>query len=239
MQNKYSGYVKERSKNSLMTNTHFGEKKHSSENVLVCLTEENGGTYEAINLGLSLADARSDLIGCCGADDIWHEDRLSETIALSKLDHGGMVAYACMQQTISESGRPTSSQARCNSGHFLYRAEVFKALGMYRPWRCGADTEFWFRANELKLKVKTVQRKLVMYRKHPGSLTVSKETNWGSPAREGVKVKINELSKSGFKPIFQSRSVPKIKKSSGLILNAADTLARVFNLDSSEVNSED
>lgn len=216
-------------------------KKHSSENVLVCLTEKNGGTYEAINLGLSLTDARSDFIGCCGADDIWHEDRLSETIALSKLDHGGMVAYACMQQTISESGIPkeTKHTRRCNSGHFLYRSEVFKAAGMYRPWRCGADTEFWYRANQLNLKIKTVPKKLFMYRKHTNSLTMSPETTWGSPIRERVKTKIKELSKRQFKPIFQSHPVPKINKSSGLILNPADTFSPIFNLGNNEVSSED
>lgn len=215
-------------------------KKHSSENVLVCLTEENSGTYEAINLGLSLTGINSDLIGCCGADDMWHERRLAETIDLAKQDEGGMMAYACMQQTISESGAQTNTHLfrRCNSGHFLYRAKVFKSVGMYRPWRCGADTEFWHRATKISLKVKTVPKKLFLYRKHPASLTVSAETTWGSPIRESVKAKIKELSRRGFKPIFQSHPLPNIKKSSGLTLSPTETLFPIFNLEKSGVTGE-
>ncbi len=118
----------------------------ASEQVSVVLTEENAGVYGAINLGVKLSRLDSALIGACGADDLWHPDRLRKTLALERSKSEGLRCYGCMHSDINEDGALIGEAGRVNSGQFLYSSGVFKRIGLFRPWRCGADTEFIQRA---------------------------------------------------------------------------------------------
>lgn len=178
-------------------------KKYAGKNVFVCLTETNNGAYHAINLGLTLCDLDSDLIGCCGADDVWHIDRLRETERVAKGRLGKMVAYRCLSVDIDENGKEIGRAKPVNSGQFIYDSSVFKKLGMYRPWKCGADTEFWNRARAFGVRLNVIRKPLFYYRRHGQCLTINSATASGSHDRDFAVSEIERLRKSGFTPAFQ------------------------------------
>lgn len=190
-------------------------KRYACEDVFVCLTKKNNGVYQAINLGLTLCDPDSDLIGCCGADDVWHLNRLIETERAAKNLLGKMIAYRCLSVDIDENGAAISRAKPINSGQFIYDSSVFKKLGMYRAWKCGADTEFWKRATAFGLKLHMIRKPLFYYRRHSQCLTINSATAAGSRDREFAISEIERLKNQKFEPAFQWHEVDKYVESCG------------------------
>lgn len=192
-------------------------KKYAGKNVFVCLTETNNGAYHAINLGLTLCDLDSDLIGCCGADDVWHLNRLLETEKIARGRLGKAIAYRCLSVDIDESGSAISDAKPLNSGQFIYDSSVFRKHGMYRTWKCGADTEFWKRSRMFGLRLQTIRKPLFYYRRHSRCLTINSATAAGSRDREFAISEIERLKDQGFEPAFQWHEVDKYVESCGTI----------------------
>ena len=192
-------------------------EKYAGDDVFVCMTADNNGVYKAINLGLTLCDADSDLIGCCGADDVWHTSRLFETERVARRSPKSMIAYRCLSIDIDENGVEMGGAKPVNSGQFIYDSSVFKKLGMYRAWKCGADTEFWKRSTMFGLRLQTIRKPLFYYRRHSQCLTINSATAAGSKDREFAISEIERLKDRRFEPAFQWHEVDKYVESCGFI----------------------
>jgi glycosyltransferase involved in cell wall biosynthesis len=74
---------------------------------------------------------------------------------------------------------------KMNDAVIAINRPVFNELNGFKPWRCGADTEFAHRLAFNKLK-HTVLDDVAYYRRiHGENLTVRKETGYDSPIRKG------------------------------------------------------
>ena len=170
-------------------------KNDPTQGTKICL-RENVGVYRAFNTGLALIEDDTDLIGFIGADDVWDHRRLSEIydMAQGKVGHH---AFACHYKTIDEQGRVIGTvRKHCPTGHFFYSKAVFDDLGGFQPWQCGADTEFWVRAQRMGTSFHCSTKPLFHYRIHPDQLTQTESLTNMTPERRRAKAYIDELRKS-------------------------------------------
>lgn len=203
-------------------------KKYASDQVLVCLTAENSGVYNAINLGITLCDLDSSLIGFCGADDVWRPTRAARTVEAHNKASGTLHGFGCMHNHMDEDGGNVRVAGPVNSGQFIYTSSVFRKLGMYRPWVCGADTEFRHRAKGAGCKLHVLNEILFTARQHPNQLTKHIETASGSTNREFAVSEIKRLMRDKSDPVFQNHPIPDLAEYTGRRSNSESTFLRIF-----------
>lgn len=81
--------------------------------------------------------------------------------------------------------RPANGEHRYGAeGCFVAERGVWDRLGGFRPWRCGADTDFRDRALASGLEIGVVEDFLYYRRVHRGSLTAHPSTNFQSELRQ-------------------------------------------------------
>lgn len=76
---------------------------------------------------------------------------------------------------------------RGSEGQFVIKREVWRRLGGFRGWRCGADTDFFKRIRAAGFVHEVVPEFLYYRRTHEQSLTVHPYTNFKSPLRKTIQ----------------------------------------------------
>jgi len=149
--------------------------------VVVVEMEQNVGTYQTLNA--LIGHAHGSLIAVMDSDDVSRPGRLSAGI-VELLENPKVGIVAGYYRNCDEALRPTAGPTKklCH-GAMMVRRQVYEKLGGYKPWRCGADWDFFTRVEKLyqsRLHPKT----FLLRRVHSGSLCQSPATRPKSPARE-------------------------------------------------------
>lgn len=173
--------------------------------------KENYGTYVTFNTLMKFATG--ELICRFDADDAMMPGYISEQ--LDYLQHNSHMTTAWSIST-DETLCPRypeapkiNKQTICNTpqrvaeGNFIIRQSVWKELGGFQPWRCGADTDFKERVNVLGLCITVVEKPLYYRRKHANSLTAHPATNFNSELRQSIIDKVVEYAAA-----YQCKSRP-------------------------------
>lgn len=152
----------------------------------------NSGPYVSFNRLLHFASG--DWICRFDADDVMGQGFLWEQ--LERLGRGANMT-ATWSVFADEHLRPTSivlahDHYRPANGEHRYGAEgcfvaersVWDRVGGFRPWRCGADTDFRDRVVASGLNICVVEKFLYHRRVHRNSLTAHPSTNFKSQIRQ-------------------------------------------------------
>lgn len=159
------------------------------ERVRVVHARQNGGTYRARNLGLSVADG--DYVTGQDDDDWSHPERIAEQVAFLEA-HDEAVgcrinSFTCL---------PNLSRVRVgykpigpNASSLMMRRETFLAAGGFLQARKAADTELHRRVEEMTGKsVIDITKPLSIVRIEADSLSRSEfRAGWSHPARREFK----------------------------------------------------
>ena len=137
--------------------------------------EKNVGPYIIKN---TLVDrARFDNILFFDADDV-----LAEGV-LEKIEEALLPVDYVKLKYINFYTKITTEGNKMNDAVIAIKRPVFNKLNGFQPWRCAADTEFAYRLEYNKLKVKQLDCLAYHRRLHGANLTLAKETGHGSPIR--------------------------------------------------------
>ncbi|HEY9870488.1 MAG TPA: glycosyltransferase family A protein [Candidatus Obscuribacterales bacterium] len=149
--------------------------------------EENLGPSAARNT--AVAHSSGEFILPLDADDKISLEYLATTVAAFQDDPELGAVYTSAQLFGDEDNiwhpQTSVSYLLCNGSPntFLYRRELFDALGGYKPYlRLGENTDFWLRAQLSGWRFLHIDRPLYFYRKHRGGIT-STESCFGDRAR--------------------------------------------------------
>ena len=168
------------------------------DGIEVVYLRQNSGTYITFNTLMRYASG--ELIARFDADDVMQSGYLAAHIA-------AIVAGADMTLSWSiytdAQLKPTSRvmahsvyhpehglNRRGAEGQFVIRRAVWQALGGFRPWRCGADTDFFKRVRCAGFAHQVIEQFLYLRRTHAGSLTVDAATNFQSPLRLAIQKRV-------------------------------------------------
>jgi glycosyltransferase involved in cell wall biosynthesis len=141
--------------------------------------DENLGPSAARNT--AVANSQGELIVPLDADDKIAPEYLEVTVPYLQDDPQLGAVYTNAQLFGDEDSiwhpQTTLSYLLCNGSPntFLYRRQLFDALGGYRTHlRLGENTDFWLRAQLSGWRFLHIDRPLYFYRKHAGGVTASK-----------------------------------------------------------------
>lgn len=73
---------------------------------------------------------------------------------------------------------------RLNGCNFTLPTSLFRSLGGFEPWECGADSELTSRVGPLRIPSEAVEDPIMLRHGHSESLTLSKDTGQKSPLRK-------------------------------------------------------
>ena len=148
------------------------------QRISIFQTAEHVGSYQCQNVGLKYVTG--DIISFIGSDDLWHEDRSAAIVS-------NMKSWNSMVNTfhikIDSKGRELKKDCETLGGVFSYHREMIRQLGGFKPWPCGADSDFYHRAVKAGGVRSICKRYLYSYRQHEKQLTQLKETAIGSKRR--------------------------------------------------------
>ena len=164
-------------------------KKIKNDSLSIYMMSKNSGTYTTFNTMFSFCNG--DIICRFDADDIMCPGYLTSTI--SCLNRCSFTRYKF--QWIDVEGRKQKKWG-ISHGQISFKREVWEKLGGFQPWKCGADTDFCYRA-EMKFKSRTMQNKAYFLRRQaPGQLTQTGKTGYGSPYRSERNQQIKRMQKT-------------------------------------------
>jgi len=166
----------------------------------VIYLRQNQGTYITFNTLMRYANG--ELLCRFDADDVMQQDFLSAQIQ-------ALVAGIDMTMTWStytdDKLQATSHvmahevyhpkhglNRRGAEGQFIIKREVWNRLGGFRPWRCGADTDFFKRLQLAGFSFCVIEQFLYLRRTHENSLTAHPDTNFHSSLRISIQKLTNE-----------------------------------------------
>lgn len=159
------------------------------ERIRVVHAPQNGGTYRARNLGLSLAVG--EYVTGQDDDDWSHPERIAEQVAFLE-SHDESVGCRISSVTCL----PNLSRVRVgykpigpNASSLMMRRETFLAAGGFLQARKAADTELHRRVEKMTGKaVLDIEKPLAIVRIEPDSLSRSEfRAGWSHPARREFK----------------------------------------------------
>ena len=161
----------------------------------------NYGTYVTFNTLMQYA--KGELISRFDADDIMLPGFLKRQI--QALQAGADMTHTWSIYT-DEDLQPTSHvmahtyyhpegglNRKASDGQFMIRRKLWQKLGGFRPWKCGADTEFHKRARQVGARIDLIEEFLYYRRTHPNSLTAAPATNFESPLRLRLQAEAERL----------------------------------------------
>jgi glycosyltransferase involved in cell wall biosynthesis len=153
--------------------------------------EQNCGTYVTFNTLMPFA--KGELIARFDADDVMQPGYLAAHIAaieagsdmtLTWSIYTDLQLHPTSHVLAHEVYHPENGLNRRGAeGQFVIRSEFMHGLGGFRPWRCGADTDFFKRVRAAGFRSSVIEQFLYLRRTHHHSLTVNPETNFKSPYR--------------------------------------------------------
>lgn len=154
----------------------------------------NTGPYPVLNALFRLSTGEA--IAILDSDDFMKPGRLLEQVSQLRqgydfvgsryeIEHQGLGPELPEFPTLTQLGFPIHST-------WCVKRTVYNALGGYKPWRCGADTDFWIRALACKARARMVQRPLMVRRVRPNQLTSEGSTTGpGSTLRERAQRQVS------------------------------------------------
>jgi glycosyltransferase involved in cell wall biosynthesis len=156
---------------------------------------QNHGTY--ITFNTLMRYAKGELICRFDADDVMNPDYLSAQILAIE---AGVDMTMTWSIYVDAKLQPTSFvlahavyhpenglNRRGCEGLVIMRREVWRRLGGYRDWRCGADTDFFRRLRCAGFTHGVIEQFLYLRRTHENSLTAHPDTNFQSPLRLSIQ----------------------------------------------------
>jgi glycosyltransferase involved in cell wall biosynthesis len=157
--------------------------------------KNNSGTYLTFNTLMRYATG--DLICRFDADDVMKPNFLSSQI--QAIEQGVDMTMAWSIYTDADLN-PTSYvmahevyhpenglNRRGSEGQFIIKRDIWKRLGGFRAWRCGADTDFFKRLRAAGFSHTVIPEFLYFRRTHENSLTTHPYTNFKSPLRKYIQ----------------------------------------------------
>lgn len=154
-----------------------------------CMSK-NVGTYQTLNALLD--HARGELVAVMDSDDISTPARLGKAIDhLVRHPRVGIVGGPYLNVGPDMKPMPGVEPTReiCH-GAMTARRSVYNRLGGYKPWRCGADLDFFVRARKLGLQIDLLPEVALRRRVHPTSLCNAPATGRDSPSRKKAYAEI-------------------------------------------------
>ena len=165
--------------------------KFSDPRLKVLRLPRNRGTYITFNTLMQYTTG--DLICRFDADDVMQEQFFIKQIPVLE---SGMDMTMTWSIYTDEQLKPTDHvlahkvnhpkgglNRRGCEGQFTLWRHVWEALGGFRAWRCGADTDFFKRLRIAGFQYHVVEEFLYLRRTHHHSLTTDPGTNFDSPRR--------------------------------------------------------
>ena len=140
-------------------------------NLNIYMMDSNKGTYVTTNTIMSLA--RYDGLIRFDSDDLMLPRMVEKIMAIRK-------RYDVIKFKMRNFGSRDDAYVAC--GQIYMRHTTFDEFGGYKPWVCGADSDFFKRVSKF-VRVKVMDDILFNRRVHDGSLTTSKSTGGGSSTR--------------------------------------------------------
>jgi GT2 family glycosyltransferase len=164
-----------------------GSLKQSFPHCEVLAEKEKSGVFGAVNFGMRTASTGSEFIGYINDDDCWLPEfsRLFELLTKSQevdIAYGRVLFVDAESRPVYES---TSTSRFLAFRHLLARGPVIVAQqsalmrtrvleklgGFSSEYSLIADTDFWLRATESKLKFEYLDAPCATFMMHPGQLS--------------------------------------------------------------------
>lgn len=141
--------------------------------------QENKGPASARNRGIR--DASGEFLVFLDADDLWPENNLNILVdkMIEEPDAQVITGYAQLMQKNAAGeydlvGSPMESFS-CYIGAAIYRKTVFSRVGLFDPsLQFGEDTDWYTRAEELKIEMKRLEEITLFVRRHGKNMTRDK-----------------------------------------------------------------
>lgn len=146
--------------------------------------EKNNGTY--ITKNNLLKEATGDFIQFFDSDDIMLSNMLE--VMYNSINNNDVVSCKCIN-------KPSNKVFSMESQIFI-RKNCMDKLVCFENWICAADTEFWLRIKNKKLRVNQIKNILFERYIHQNNLTVDKKTNFQSQVRKNIWNIIKEKSRT-------------------------------------------
>lgn len=157
--------------------------------------KNNSGTYMTFNT--LMRHATGDLICRFDADDVMKPGFLSSQIQAIERGIDMTMTWSIYTDVnlnptsyvlAHEVYHPENGLNRRGSeGQFIIKRDIWKRLGGFRTWRCGADTDFFKRIRAAGFSHAVIPEFLYFRRTHEDSLTTHPHTNFRSPFRKYVQ----------------------------------------------------
>jgi hypothetical protein len=142
--------------------------------------QENEGPSSARNRGIR--DASGEFLVFLDVDDLWPENNLNVLVdkMLLEPDMQVITGYAQLKHKDPVTGEydlignPMES-FQYYIGAAIYRKSVFRKVGLFdRTLRFGEDTDWYTRANELRVNMRRLEEVTLFVRRHGGNMTEGK-----------------------------------------------------------------
>ena len=159
------------------------EIRDKYRNLKVFMMEENRGTYITSNTLIENANYQN--IIRFDSDDIMYPEMVQKLLYYNKRYNVVTCRFYNMEIKRGERKLKLNKMSHANGVH-LMKKSLFKKLGGYQPWMCGADSELFVRGKDV-MKVKIIKDPLFERRVHDNNLTRRSDTGVKSKMREEYK----------------------------------------------------
>lgn len=167
--------------------------KYKYKNLRVLMMNKNYGTYIVSNTLMSVAQYNT--LARVDSDDVLEPTLIEEIMKRSQYD---LVRYKLYNY--DENLRNCENVPQLAMGVFVMSKHAFEISGGYMPWKCGADSELYYRLRKyLKVRYSLINKVLYKRRVHSDSLTRSADTGFKSELRKQYQDYINHESHKNLK----------------------------------------
>lgn len=142
---------------------------------------KNAGTYVVSNTLALMAQYKYVLR--FDTDDIMEPDMVKTMFEYAEENDSDILL--CKLRTFVSSTKKESSSSCTGHGQIFVKNDIFREFGGFRPFMCGADTEFEKRVGPF-VNSHVVEKVLFKYRKHTTNLTVKSDTGMYSDYRKNI-----------------------------------------------------
>lgn len=145
------------------------------------LHQTNQGPAAARNRGIE--HAQSKLLAFADADDLWPANKLELQLPYLLRDPKidivmGLVQQVRLSEAVNESEVFVEPGFSVNLGSAIIRKSVFERVGLFdETMRYSEDVDWFMRAREAGVEIKTIDAVTLLYRQHEQNMTRGKNTS--------------------------------------------------------------